>query len=99
MMFNSPTVLATPSGYKGFGDGPGSEIVMGKNYMLGMIQEAVGSSGMAQNIAALVNIVSQYLPEAAQKEFILSGEDFIYTNRKNINKALGGVAIETAKGW
>lgn len=99
MMFSSPTVLATPSGYKGFGDGPGSEIVMGKNYMLGMIQEAVGSSGMAQNIAALVNIVSQYLPEAAQKEFILSGEDFIYTNRKNINKALGGVAIETAKGW
>ena len=99
MMFSSPTVLATPSGYKGFGDGPGSEIVMGKNYMLGMIQEAVGSSGMAQNIAALVNIVSQYLPEAAQKEFMLSGEDFIYTNRKNINKALGGVAIETAKGW
>ena len=99
MLFNSPTVLGTPSGYKGFGDGPGGEMVIGKNYLLGMIQEAVGSSAMAQNMAALVNIVSQYLPEAAQKEFVLSGEDFVYANRRNINRALGGVALETAKGW
>ena len=99
MMFNSPTVLGTPSGYKGFGDGPGGEMVIGKNYLLGMIQEAVGASGMAQNISALVNVVSQYLPEAAQKEFVLSGEDFVYANRRNINRALGGVALETSKGW
>lgn len=99
MMFNSPTVLGTPSGYKGFGDGPGGEMVIGKNYLLGMIQEAVGSSAMAQNIAALASIVSQYLPEAAQKEFMLNGEDFIYANRRNINRALGDEAIASAKGW
>ena len=99
MMFNSPTVLGTPSGYKGFGDGPGGEMVIGKNYLLGMLQEAVGSSAMAQNIAALASIVSQYLPEAAQKEFMLNGEDFIYANRRNINRALGDEAIASAKGW
>ena len=99
MLFNSPTVLGTPSGYKGFGDGPGGEMVIGKNYLLGMIQEAVGSSAMAQNIAALASIVSEYLPEAAQKEFFLSGENFVYANRRNINNALGAEAIASAKGW
>ena len=99
MMFNSPTVLATPSGYKGFGDGPGAELVMGKNYMLGMIQEAVGASQMARNVGALVEIVSQYLPDIAEKEFSLNGENFIYANRRNINNALGSEAIASAKGW
>ena len=99
MMFNSPTVLGTPSGYKGFGDGPGAELVMGKNYMLGMIQEAVGASQMARNVGALVEIVSQYLPDIAEKEFSLNGENFIYANRRNINNALGSEAIASAKGW
>lgn len=99
MMFTSPTVLGTPYGYKGFGDGPGGEIVMGKNYMLGMVQEAVGSSQMARNVGALVQIVSQYLPDIAEKEFALNGENFIYANRRNINNALGSEAIASAKGW
>lgn len=38
VMFTSPTVMATPNGYKGFGDGTGAEIVMG----LDKLRELVG---------------------------------------------------------
>lgn len=41
VMFTSPTVMATPNGLKGFGDGHGAEIVMG----LDKLREVVGSAG------------------------------------------------------
>lgn len=41
VMFTSPTVMATPDGLKGFGDGHGAEIVMGLN----KLRELVGESG------------------------------------------------------
>ena len=44
VMFNSPTVLATSAGLKGFGDGNGGEVVIGKNTMMSMIQTAVQSA-------------------------------------------------------
>lgn len=46
VMFTTPTVLATPNGYKGFGDGSGAEIVMGLN----KLKEMVGSGGGNVNI-------------------------------------------------
>lgn len=50
VMFNSPTVLGTSSGYKGFGDSTGGEIVIGRNTMMDMIREAVGSGGGDINV-------------------------------------------------
>lgn len=41
VMFTSPTVLQTPAGYKGFGDGNGSEVVLG----LDKLRELVGDGG------------------------------------------------------
>lgn len=98
VMFNDPTVLATPSGYKGFGDGNGSEIVMGKDYMLGMIQEAVSGSSLSRNMAAVGQILEAFLPMIANKEFVLSGQDFVYANKQGINEALGNEAVLTARG-
>lgn len=98
VMFNDPTVLATGSGYKGFGDGTGGEIVMGKDYMLGMIQEAVSGSSLARNMAAVGQILEAFLPMIANKEFFLSGQDFVYANKQGINSALGNEAILTARG-
>ena len=42
--FPNPTVLQTPQGYKGFGDGNGAEWVIGENKLLSTIQQAMTSS-------------------------------------------------------
>lgn len=52
--FSSPTVLPTTSGWKGFGDGNGSEIVIGQNKLLDTFTQAVQRAGSS---TATINIV------------------------------------------
>ena len=54
VMFTSPTVLPTANGFKGFGDGSGSELVIGTNKLMQMIGQA---SGGTQDID--INIYAQ----------------------------------------
>ena len=58
VMFTAPTVLATPNGYKGFGDGSGAEIVLG----LEKLRQLVGTTG-----GVTVNV---YPPAGANTEEI-----------------------------
>lgn len=44
MRFAKPTVLQTPNGYKGFGDGNGAEWVVGENSLMSKIQKATQNS-------------------------------------------------------
>ena len=59
MMFTRPTVLATAGGLKGFGDGNGSELVIGTNTLMSMI-EASNESQTAElgRISALLQVIA-----------------------------------------
>jgi phage-related minor tail protein len=46
VLFNQPTIIPTIGGLKGFGDGPGSELVIGVN----KLREVIGTSGNNINI-------------------------------------------------
>lgn len=98
VMFNDPTVLSTTNGYKGFGDGNGSEMVIGKDYLLNMIREAIGGSQLARNMGAVGQILEVYLPEIASKELRMNGADLVYANSQNINRTLGAETVLTERG-
>ena len=68
MMFTSPTVLQTPQGPKGFGDGNGAEIVLGIN----KLRELVGGAGdnITINVYASDNMNVNQLADAIQQRLV-----------------------------
>lgn len=62
MMFNRPTVLATSSGLKGFGDGNGGEVVIGQSMMYSMIRGAVADGMNGSTYNNDINIVVNAAP-------------------------------------
>ena len=90
VMFNSPTVLPTAAGLKGFGDGAGAEIVIGANNLMGMVQDAAGSDALARKVDALTATVAEYLPIIAQGGNVyLDKNALVGRITPDINKRLG----------
>lgn len=90
VMFNSPTVIPTAAGLKGFGDGAGAEIVIGANNLMGMVQDAAGSDALARKVDALTATVAEYLPIIAQGgDVYLDKNALVGRITPDINRRLG----------
>lgn len=75
VLFNKPTVLQTPSGLKGFGDGVGSEVVLGLNRLRDLVSSGgstvinvYGSPGQSEE--ALAEIILDKITAIQQREAI-----------------------------
>lgn len=80
MRFANPTVLATPQGYKGFGDGAGAEWVVGENSLTSKIQNAV-----RQNTLSPKEIYQAVRQGASEATLILYADGRKLTDEVNRN--------------
>lgn len=79
IMFTQPTVLGTPNGLKGFGDGPGGEVVLSAS----KLRELVGSGGNVTNN----NTINVYQREGEDMDRFVRRIEEIMTLHENQRKA------------
>ena len=94
--FDYPTILPAV----GFGDGVGSEMVIGKNYLMETLGDAVESrvgnlEGVMKNILAYLNL---YFPQFASMELTVNGSALAGAIATDMDRALGNIEARKRRG-
>lgn len=89
MLFKSPTVLPTPAGLKGFGDGNGAEMVIGQNTLMSTISKASGAAEMVARLDIVTGLLMEYLPEMADSNVYLDKNVLVGQITPAVNRQLG----------
>ncbi|MBQ0113821.1 MAG: phage tail tape measure protein [Bacteroidales bacterium] len=98
VMFKDPTILSTAAGMKGFGDGPGGELVIGKNTLMGWFGQAMDSM-LSGKMEAICSALEQMMPyiEAGTKMYI-NKDVLVGETAPAMNKAMGKLAVMGGRG-
>lgn len=89
LAFTSPTVLPTPSGFKGFGDGNGAEIVIGENKLMSSINKAAGAAETSAKLDLVTELLIEYLPELANTKIYMDKNALVGEIAPAMNRQLG----------
>lgn len=101
--FGRPTVIPTADGLKGFGDGAGSEIVIGKNKLVETISYAQtkGMSLVEKKLDMLISVIKNYMPQIIDnmgQDFYLDSNVLIGHTISKIDSNLGRRSARYERG-
>ena len=102
MLLDKPTAFGiSPNGNLRVGGEAGTELVGGANTVMGMIASAVNGSnaGLEGKLDRLVVLLTNYLPELANRQVVLSTGELVGAMVNPLDVALGELADRKRRGY
>ena len=101
--FNRPTIMPTADGLKGFGDGAGSEIVIGKNKLVETISfaQTQGMSPVEEKLDLLLDVIKSYMPQILDnmgQDIVLDSNVLVGQTISKIDSNLGRRSARYERG-
>lgn len=101
--FNRPTIMPTADGLKGFGDGAGSEIVIGKNKLVETISfaQTQGMSPVEEKLDLLLDVIRSYMPQILDnmgQDIVLDSNVLVGQTISKIDSNLGRRSARYERG-
>ena len=92
-MFTQPTVV----GNRGFGDGPGGEIVYGHESLMQDIKSAMGEN-TEKHLADIAGMLEEYLPVLSEMRVVLDSGKLVGAMTAEIDAGMGVIAARKRRG-